>query len=269
MKLRKKVYITGKVQGVGFRPFCVRLAENLQITGFVRNEQNAVYIEAQGEKRTVQEFINQIQIHEIPQCSIHSLKSENILIQNNSQSFKIEPSLEDMHSSHFLTVPDRATCTVCLDEIKNKRRNGYVFNSCAHCGPRYSLMSGFPFDRPHTSMKSFLLCTSCGVEYANIQDRRYHAQTMSCPTCGPRLTLLNGFLNTATAQTASILLKLVDLLKSGEVIALKSTGGFHLACDALDETSVNKLRKIKNRPEKPFAVMFSSMKEIENRFQLS
>ena len=268
MKFRWKIDITGRVQGVGFRPFCVTLANDFNLTGFIGNNQNSVFLEVQGKKNELEQFTDKVKAQSLPGCAINSFICKEVTTEPNEEIFKIEASVvERKESSHFLTVPDRAICSSCLDEIKQGRRKDYLFNSCAFCGPRYSIMSQSPFDRVHTSMKFFTLCNNCQKEYSHIQDRRFHAQTMSCPDCGPYLELLQNTQN--INGDISIILHFVDLLKAGEIIALKSTGGFQLVCDASNEQSVNNLRKLKHRPEKPFAVMYASIHEIEKSFNVT
>ncbi|MBB1488851.1 carbamoyltransferase HypF [Oceanospirillum sediminis] len=270
--------VSGQVQGVGFRPFVWRLATEMQLTGFVRNNGSGVEIglcttrEIAGvfEQRLLAEKPDQSRIDSI---DIHLLTEpaewDNYLSDNDS--FYILSS--DQGSVKTGCTPDMATCPDCLIEIQNagERRFQYPFTNCTWCGPRLSIITGIPYDRSTTSMKDFNLCPECQSEYDNPADRRFHAQPVACPECGPELLLVNTVgesVNDQKSAESNIrnqqeIAQSVTLLKAGNILAIKGLGGFHLVCDARNQNVVNLLRVRKHRPHKPFAIMVADQKQAE------
>ena len=246
--------ITGKVQGVGFRPFIYRHARRLNLTGWVRNCTGQVEIHVEGEPDLLEQFSDSL-VSAAPAISdphIVSLKTGNI---EGFDDFRI--LLSDASERPQIHIPtDFFTCPDCLAELRHpaERRYHYPFINCTQCGPRYTIIKELPYDRPATSMSGFPLCDACRKEYENPLDRRFHAQPLACPVCGPALSFheKDRFVDDSTkALDASI-----NAIKEGKIVAVKGIGGYHLLCDAQNEQAVSRLRKHKPRPDKPLAVMF-------------
>lgn len=240
--------IRGLVQGVGFRPYIWRLANELGLTGWVRNDGAGVIAAVAGEK--VADFVTRLP-QEAPRLArIDAIESEAAEV--SAQGFAIL----DSESGEVQTAigPDAAICPECIADICNpaSRRWRYAFTTCTHCGPRYTVSRRIPYDRAQTSLAAFPLCAPCNDEYTTPSDRRFHAETTCCPDCGPQLSLLDaGGLPLDGDPIAACL----HLLRAGKIVAIKGLGGFHLACDARNAVAVAELRERKQREEKPFAVM--------------
>ena len=270
MATRAKITVKGVVQGVGFRPFVHRLAEEFGLRGWVKNTSAGVLIEVEGDKEKVKKFCDGITIRKPPPAQI---KEKEIIYQapRGSRSFNIRESTS-LRRKEVLIPPDIAFCHDCFSELKDgsDRRHRYPFINCTNCGPRFTIMKDLPYDRPLTTMKKFRMCPICQNEYEDMSRRRYHAEPNACPRCGPEIELIksrkNGkesfpglrrsenCLNGPKALEAA-----VRLLKKGKIVAIKGLGGFHLACDAANSVAVNRLRERKGRPYKPFAVMVSDI----------
>lgn len=234
---------------MGFRPTALRLANELNITGEVKNSGGNVQIIAQGENKALVEFSRRlIDIFKIE--SLEETESE----QGDYTSFKIVHSTNDF-SVPFIT-PDLATCEHCEKELKdeNNRRHAHPFISCINCGARYSIINSLPYDRENITMSQFPLCDECQEEYTTSDNIRCHAQTIACNNCGP--------------QTNIPVSEAIDILKNGEILAIKDIGGYHLACKC-ERITAKKLREIKGRETKPFAVMFKSVDEIKQYCEVS
>ncbi|GAB4291613.1 MAG: carbamoyltransferase HypF [Myxococcota bacterium] len=252
---RKAIVVRGLVQGVGFRPFIHRLAHELKLSGFARNDQSGVHIEIEGSPEKLAIFLRRLKVNPPLLASIESVEVTDIQSQHSEEPFFIAHSLSD--GKTLLVIPrDSALCSNCLAELfdKNDRRFLYPFINCTDCGPRYTIIASLPYDRPFTTMRIFDMCPECRAEYDDIKSRRHHAQPNACPICGPQLTLLDNKGNLIAEKTEAIIKAKVSLKKGG-IVALKSLGGFQLACDALNESVVRELRKRKRRPTKPFAIM--------------
>jgi len=240
--------IRGLVQGVGFRPYIWRLANELGLTGWVRNDGAGVIAAVAGEK--VADFVTRLP-QEAPRLArIDAIESEAAEV--SAQGFAIL----DSESGEVQTAigPDAAICPECIADICNpaSRRWRYAFTTCTHCGPRYTVSRRIPYDRAQTSLAAFPLCAPCNDEYTTPSDRRFHAETTCCPDCGPQLSLLDaGGLPLDGDPIAACL----HLLRAGKIVAIKGLGGFHLACDARNAVAVAELRERKQREEKPLAVM--------------
>lgn len=249
-----KIFVWGLVQGVGFRPFVLRLAQEENITGYVKNKGALVEIIAQGNEQALKIFFQRLAC-----CLPNGAKIWNIsktVIENAEiyNEFYIEQSSnkDDMLP---LVLPDIATCDMCVKELfdSNNRRFYHPFISCTVCGPRYSVLNKLAYDRCNTVLDKFPLCDDCTEEYNNSDDIRCYAQTICCNNCGPELFY---------TEKGNSIQNAVNALKNGGVIAVKDIGGFHFACNANDENAVNKLRLLKKREEKPFAVMFENTESI-------
>ncbi len=262
---RKSLHIIGMVQGVGFRPFVYKLAHKYALNGFVQNGGDGVYIEVQGDDKNIEHFIHELQESPPPLARIDALRIQTIATKN-TQEFIIDNSTTGTIDT--LVLPDISMCEACREEMlsQSDRRHSYALINCTDCGPRYTIIKNLPYDRNNTSMKQFVMCRDCDKEYHNPKSRRYHAQPISCPACGPQLFLEY---SDGTTTNESIFEKVCNLLEDGETIAIKGMGGFHLVCDATNEEAVMRLRVKKNRPSKPLAVMFGSLKDLKNNTQLT
>jgi len=252
---RRKIVVNGIVQGVGFRPFVFNLARRYGLVGLVGNTSAGVRIEAEGEKGSLDDFENSLREELPPQAVLTSFHSEHIPIREEI-SFTIDLSATGGPVATQV-APDLAVCRDCLRELFDPadRRYLYPFINCTNCGPRYSIITGIPYDRAATAMRHFRMCELCQLEYDDPADRRFHAQPNACAVCGPQLSLCdkNGRAVSMTGREA--LTEAVRLLSGGQILAVKGLGGFHLACDATDDEAVRRLRRRKNREEKPLAVM--------------
>jgi len=251
---RLRIRVSGCVQGVGFRPHVLRLAERLALTGFVRNDTAGVLIEVQG--GGARRFAETLRTDPPPLARIASLEVTRLAACAGEAGFAVAASASGGPSA-AMVPPDVAVCDACLAEMftPGARRWRYAFTTCTACGPRYTITHYLPYDRPQTSMAGFPLCPDCAREYVNPADRRCHAQPLACPACGPRLDAL--------VEDA-----LADLL-AGRVVAIKGLGGFHLACDASNEAAVARLRAAKDRRGKPFAVMVANLASAETLARLA
>ncbi|GIU00114.1 carbamoyltransferase [Sulfurovum sp. TSL6] len=268
MVVNRKLNITGVVQGVGFRPFIYQLADRYRLSGFIVNTAAGVSIELEGEERDIEAFVEALHRELPPLARIDTLTSEEVQYVGYT-SFQILQSQKESQKS-TLVSPDIAICTNCLQEMHDpaNRRYAYPFINCTDCGPRYSIIETLPYDRPNTSMHSFTMCQACQKEYMDPLDRRFHAQPISCPDCGPTLQLLDSKKN--VLKVGDNIIKLtVDAIKKGAIVAVKGLGGFHLICDATNTNAVNELRKRKQRPLKPFAVMFPNIKSVKISAEIS
>jgi len=253
------IRIKGLVQGVGFRPFIYRIAENHGLRGRVENRNDGVTIDVVGEKNLLNSFINDLKTKAPPASEIHSMEIQNT---NNTvfSDFRITKS-KNISEEITLVSPDIAVCKDCLEDMKvQKHRIDYPFINCTNCGPRFTIIKNLPYDRPETTMNVFQICEKCRSEYSNVLDRRFHAQPVACSNCGPRYSL---FFDGKKVMDQDLILRTMRaLLKEGKVIAVKGMGGYFLACDALNQKAVRKLREGKNREGKPFAVMFPNLETI-------
>jgi len=252
--VRVQVRITGAVQGVGFRPYVFRLAREWRLSGWVVNSAQGVRIEAQGAAPDVEGFLSQLRDHPPPHAVVAGFEATAIPEQTE-EGFEVRPSDPGGEPAAFL-LPDLASCPECLREIRDpaNRRFRYPFTTCTHCGPRYSIVEGIPYDRPLTSMRHFPMCPACEREYRDPSDRRFHAQTNACPDCGPHLAIWDSA-GRVLAERAEALAFAAACVRRGEILAMKGLGGFHLICDARNPGAIRLLRERKRRPTKPFAIM--------------
>jgi hydrogenase maturation protein HypF len=260
-KERRRIRVRGIVQGVGFRPFVFRLAEEEGVSGWVLNDSLGVMTEAEAARRALDRFERRLSEDAPPLARVSSIESESIPPTSES-GFVIRPS-EGTPGRTALISPDVATCADCLHELldPNDRRYRYPFINCTNCGPRYTIIRDVPYDRPRTTMASFTMCPECQREYDNPRDRRFHAQPNACAKCGPRLTLLDS--RGTVLQTNDPVRGAARFLKEGKIVAVKGLGGFHLASDATSDEAVSRMRLRKTREEKPFAIMSGSVRTME------
>jgi hydrogenase maturation protein HypF len=266
--IRNIYHIKGIVQGVGFRPYIYQLANNFSLHGFVFNDGDGVVIELQGEVKNI-ELFDEAFLDELPPLArIDSFEKHPIPLQNE-RTFSIIESQNDTNSKTTLISPDVAVCKDCLDDIqKSGKYHNYFATNCTNCGPRYSIITTLPYDRKNTSMKDFVMCESCKEEYQNPLNRRYHAQPISCNHCGPILELQIKS-NQFNAQRDVVFSTTAQLIKDGKIGAIKGIGGFHLVCDSTNDEAIQNLRKYKNRPTKPFALMCKNILQIRQFANLS
>ncbi|NOX16676.1 MAG: carbamoyltransferase HypF [Chlorobi bacterium] len=262
---RKRIYISGIVQGVGFRPFVYNLANNLNLKGFVTNTVEGVLIEAEGED--VNRFIRLLTETSPPLSEINEIKFEEIS-PLDSKKFEIIKSGKSLGNKTLIS-PDVSICDDCLTELfdENNRRFLYPFINCTNCGPRFTIIENIPYDRHFTTMKDFNLCEPCRTEYENPADRRFHAQPNACADCGPFVWIEND--NGMIKGNTQAFNNTADRLLDGDIAAVKGLGGFHLCCLASDVTAVKKLRKRKHRRSKPFAVMVPDLETAESLASIS
>lgn len=258
---RQRIVVRGIVQGVGFRPFVYGLAVSLDLTGFVRNDGSGVTIEIEGGRPTLKAFQQALTQRPPPLARIDAIAVESVPQQNDT-AFTIVHS-QPGHGRHTLISPDVAICDNCLSELfdPSDRRYHYPFINCTNCGPRFTIVQDIPYDRDKTTMRVFPLCPACQAEYDDPLDRRFHAQPNACPVCGPEISFQGSsfFRNEETfvflSQERNVQHEAAVRLTAGEVVAVKGLGGYHLACDALNETAVATLRQRKQREARPFALM--------------
>lgn len=257
--LRLQVQVCGTVQGVGFRPFIYKLAQQLGLAGHVFNSSAGVMIEIEGGKTALDDFLKKLQT-EPPQLANVQKVTVLSIAPLGMVGFSILSSREEEGAIAFVPA-DAGTCDACWQDFGDprNRRFGYPFTNCTHCGPRYTIIHNIPYDRPNTTMSAFTMCSGCAAEYADPNDRRFHAQPNACNRCGPSLALLprGAMLPQSLTDTGSlsILHQARALLREGKILAVKGLGGFLLACDATNEAAVAELRRRKHRPHKPFALM--------------
>jgi hydrogenase maturation protein HypF len=259
--VRKAIDVTGIVQGVGFRPFVYRLAQECHLTGFIANTPAGVTIEVQGEPEWLDRFLERLPAELPPLAKITSLLPRDAEPQAEN-AFRIVSSHLDA-PPRALISPDFAVCNDCLRELMNPRdrRFRYPFINCTNCGPRFTIIRDIPYDRPRTSMASFQMCPACQAEYDDPANRRFHAQPNACWDCGPQLQLLSA--DGSHLSAAEPLREAARLLEQDRIVAVKGLGGFHLACNARSETAVSTLRERKRRIEKPFAVMLRRIEDLD------
>jgi len=260
--------VRGAVQGVGYRPFVYRLATELELTGWVLNSAQGLFMEVEGTPGGVDSFCRLLQLEAPPRAMVQGLEIIELPVVGYT-NFVIRHS-EESGPKTTLVLPDLATCPECRQEIfdPHDRRHAYPFTNCTNCGPRYSIIRSLPYDRPNTAMAGFSLCPRCQAEYDDPTNRRFHAQPNACPDCGPQLTLWNNRgQDMATRNDA--LHGAADAIRQGLIVAVKGLGGFHLLVDARNNAAVERLRQRKERPSKPFAVMFHNRTQIENHCVLS
>ncbi len=257
------IRVSGVVQGVGFRPGVWRLANELGVTGNVLNDGCGVLIHAWGSSAVLTHFIQRLENAPLPLARIDSIQRSPLVAQPVPHDFQILASTSgDIRSA---VAADAATCAQCLAEVRDpgNRRYRYPFTNCTHCGPRLSIVNAIPYDRVNTSMHVFRMCDACQREYDDPANRRFHAQANACPTCGPQLSLVdrNG---SVIEHHGDALAAVGELLDRGYIVAIKGIGGFHFACDALNETAVKRLRSRKRRYHKPLALMAGDIATVQN-----
>ncbi|TFB08713.1 carbamoyltransferase HypF [Candidatus Atribacteria bacterium MT.SAG.1] len=266
MKIRENIIIKGIVQGVGFRPFIHKLVQNYNLSGWVLNSNQGVEIDVEGEMEELNSFVSDIKVKLPPLARIEKIEV-NQLHLIGYKGFSIKKSITKEENGFVLVSPDISICEDCLQELfdPRNRRFHYPFINCTNCGPRFTIIKDIPYDRGKTTMRVFEMCPQCQSEYENIEDRRYHAQPNACAECGPQVFL---YQNKRKLENVDPVKEAVKLLKDGKIGAIKGLGGFHLACDATNNEVVTKLRLLKNREAKPFAIMSFNLEKIKQYCKL-
>lgn len=255
--------ISGIVQGVGFRPYVYKLALKHQLFGFVLNNSNGVIIEIEGEENNLSFFEEELFAFPPPLAKITHTEKEEIALKNDTQ-FSIIQSNQNQTKTTLIS-PDMAICDACKEDISNPNSHYYNYfaTNCTNCGPRYSIIKTVPYDRENTSMSNFVMCKDCQEEYKNPLSRRYHAQPIGCEKCGPKLTLWDNNVKCLIVND-ELFKTTAKLIKEGKIVAIKGIGGFHLVCDASNDSVIQTLRTNKNRPSKPFALMCKDIEQIKS-----
>ncbi len=268
MQKTYKILISGQVQGVGFRPYVYSLAQEFLLTGTVSNNEEGVIIFVSGLEESILKFYNKLILFPPPVSRIKESKISQVE-DMAFDGFKIIPSEKGGQLNLSLT-PDFAICEDCQKDIENpeNRRHKYPFTTCVNCGPRWAITETFPFERVNTSIDEFPMCKDCIQEYTNPSDRRFHSQTNTCKTCGIELFLTDNFGKRIKSASDTLFKKVADLLSDGHIIAIKNTSGYLLCCNAENEHVVKQLRDKKNRPNKPFAVLYPSLDHLKNELEL-
>ncbi len=262
---RQRIFITGRVQGVGFRPAAYRIARSLGLSGLVYNDTKGVTIELQGDEAKITQFLSCLQTTDKPPLAhIKSCTITEIPTIEREKEFVIQTS-DSQGTALSQVTADIAVCKDCLVEMADKKdfRYHYPFINCTNCGPRYSIVKTIPYDRPNTTMSAFAMCDKCAAQYSDATDRRFHAQPVACPACGPKIWLTDNKGKTIQTQTEEVIAQTARLLLAGRIVAIKGIGGFHLAVDALNDQTVKRLRERKRRDHKPFAMMADSIEKMK------
>jgi hydrogenase maturation protein HypF len=256
-----EIRVRGCVQGVGFRPAVWRIARDLGLDGDVSNDGEGVLIRARGAAPGLKALLERIEREPPPLAQIDNIEIGDFA-GGLPSGFHIAASRPG--AARTRVSPDAAICPACAAEVldRRERRHRYPFATCTHCGPRLSIVVGIPYDRARTTMAGFGLCEACLAEYRNPADRRFHAQAVACPVCGPRVVLrrIDGTPGEVPAGDAAE--AAARLIRVGEIVAIKGLGGYHLACDATDAAAVARLRRLKHRDAKPFALMARDLRTI-------
>ncbi|QBZ84081.1 Carbamoyltransferase HypF [Hydrogenovibrio crunogenus] len=275
--IQLRLHLFGRVQGVGFRPFIFQLAQLLGLRGSVANDTQGVEVWLQGTPQAIQQF-QQCLTSQKPdffpkQAVIDGIESHSVPLaeQKRFENFSIIASSSENQESQAIQIsPDLAVCDHCLQEFHDPTNRRYhdPFINCSDCGPRYSILSHSPYDRPHSSMQAYTMCAACAAEYQNPNSRRFHTQGICCPDCGPRITLFDA-LRHPLAEGATAIQQAAQCLKTAGLVAFKGVGGFHLLCNATDSNAVATLRQRKRRATKPFAVLCSNLEMAQQIAHLS
>ncbi|MEM3725984.1 MAG: carbamoyltransferase HypF [Candidatus Bathyarchaeia archaeon] len=268
--MQLKIKVAGIVQGVGFRPFIYRIAVKNGLRGYVRNRGDAgVEILVEGEENGIKSFMRDLKEKKPPLAQIYDIITTEVIGEEKYEKFTIYKSSNEAELSGSVIPPDIAICNECLKEIRNPKdpRYEYFFITCTDCGPRFTIIEKLPYDRENTTMREFPMCNFCKKEYTDPLNRRFHAQTVACPKCGPKV-----YLTTRKGE----LIEGVDpvreagkLLSEGFIVAVKGYGGFHVAASTIKDEPLARLRRVKHRKQKPFAIMARSLEAVKTFAEVS
>jgi len=268
--VRAEIKVSGIVQGVGFRPFIYRTAIDNRLVGYVRNRGDAhVEIMVEGKKRNIEYFLRDLKEKKPPLARIHNVTTIYLEEKNEFIKFTILKSSNEMELSGSVIPPDVSICNQCLNEMrdqKNKRHN-YFFITCTDCGPRYTIIQNLPYDRLNTTMKEFPMCPFCQKEYTDSANRRFHAQTVACDKCGPRVYLATN--SGQQVDSEDPIREAGKLLEEGYILAIKGYGGFHVATATTRDEPIIRLRAVKHRAQKPFAIMARNLETVKEFAEVS
>jgi len=261
-----QIIVTGLVQGVGFRPFVFRIASRFGLTGWVKNTNENVIINVNGSLRNISGFLLSLKDEAPPAAMINNISTMEIEPVNSNKFVIVESN--DVSSEITEISPDIAVCNECLlDMDKPGTRLDYAFVNCTNCGPRFTIIQDLPYDRDKTTMQSFAMCPGCRQEYENVKDRRFHAQPIACNLCGPHYELFTG--GKLISDNTDIIAESVSrYIENGGIVLVKGLGGMHLVCDTFNEKAVQRLRNLKNRDGKPFAVMFRDIEGLRSYVEI-
>ncbi|WP_163833776.1 carbamoyltransferase HypF [Spartinivicinus ruber] len=270
--------ITGRVQGVGFRPFVYQLAQEMGLMGDVQNTCYGVEVRLLTTSELAEQFCDRLQTECPDLACIEQVQWRTCTFQAIPNSFQVLENYGKKlisggkEQGNSITFPaDLAVCSTCLTELtdSNNRRYGYPFINCTQCGPRFSIIKALPYDRCRTIMEKFPMCEQCTTEYENPTDRRFHAESIVCTKCGPSIWLKDNKNNVITGQTQELINHYCQWLAAGKILAIKGIGGFQLTCDATNSNAINTLRQRKYRPAKPLAVMMCDLSQATQYFELT
>jgi hydrogenase maturation protein HypF len=268
--MRAMVKVTGIVQGVGFRPFIYRIAAKHGLHGYVRNRGDAgVEVLVEGDQKAITGFLKDLKEESPPLAQIYEVVTSKLEGGDEYEDFTIHKSSSKAELSGSTIPPDIAICDDCLRELRDPKdsRHDYFFITCTNCGPRFTIIEKLPYDRYNTTMREFPMCGLCLREYKDPMNRRFHAQTVACPKCGPRVYLTD-------AEGEAIVCKdpareTGRLLSEGRIVAIKGYGGFHVATSTIRDTPLARLRQVKHRSQKPFAIMARDLDAIRTFAEVS
>jgi hydrogenase maturation protein HypF len=263
--LRAEIKVSGIVQGVGFRPFIYRTAAKNGLVGYVRNRGDAVVeIVVEGKKGSVAQFLKELERKKPPLAQIYNITTDYKAEEEGFNEFRIIKSSGEAELSGSVIPPDVSICDECLRELRDptNRRFNYFFITCTDCGPRYTITRQLPYDRPNTTMQEFQMCDFCSREYRDPSNRRFHAQTVACPNCGPKAYLTSN--RGEQIECKDPIREAGRLLEEGYVVAIKGNGGFHVATATTKSDSIARLRKVKHRKQKPFAIMAPDLETVRS-----
>ncbi len=268
--MRVKVKVTGIVQGVGFRPFIYRTAVENKLNGYVKNRGDAgVEILLEGNENNIKNFLKDLKQKKPPLAQIHEILTTKVSGKNEYGKFTIHKSSKEAELSGSVIPPDIAVCDDCLKELREPegRRHDYFFITCTNCGPRYTIIDQLPYDRENTTMRDFQMCSFCQNQYTDPANRRFHAQTVACPVCGPKayLTTPDGEL----IKHKDPIREAGKLLSEGHILAIKGYGGFHVATATTKDEPLMRLREVKHRSQKPFAIMARNLETVKTFAEVS
>jgi len=263
--LRAEITVSGIVQGVGFRPFVYRSAVENALTGYVRNRADAsVEIVVEGSESNVKQFLHDLRQKKPPLARIYSMETKFLEERKEFDKFSVLRSSVRAELSGSVIPPDVSICENCLRELRDPKdaRHDYFFITCTDCGPRYTIIEGLPYDRANTTMKEFKMCSFCQKEYSEPANRRFHAQTVACPKCGPKAYLASN--RGEAVSSGDPIREAGKLLEEGYVLAVKGYGGFHVATATTKDKPIVRLRAVKHRSQKPFAIMARDLETVKS-----